>query len=151
MFAVFPIPASPLLGAEPQAMFVAGPASTSPTVLLIGGLSGKDESVRIVEREVRSFEAIRQNRRSFQLIAIPLANPDAVALHFPPFGVTYKANPESDALWRWIGIHAPDLVLVVGNENFGLTEALSTNFVGGIGQIPARRADTIGSKDSILQ
>jgi rhamnogalacturonyl hydrolase YesR len=155
--------ASPLPGAEHrdigltqsggriQATIVAGSSSTSPTVLLVGGLGGNDESVRIVEEEVRSFEAIRQNRRSFQLIAIPLANPDANPLHFPPSGVAYKENAESHVLWRWIGIHAPDLVLIMGDENCGLAEALSTNAVAGVGSIPARCVDSIGSKERILQ
>ena len=155
--------ASPLRGAEHrdigltqngrriQAAIVAGSSSSSPTVLLVGGLSGNDESVRIVEQEVRLFEGIRQDRRSFQLIAISLANPDGGQLQFPPSGVAYKENAESHALWRWIGIHAPDLVLVVGNEDYGLTEALSRNAVGGVGQIPARRADRIASKEHILQ
>ena len=59
----------PLHGSE--AKTVAGPASTSPTVLIIGGLAGDDESVRLVENEVRYFEGIRQDHRNFTLIAIP--------------------------------------------------------------------------------
>lgn len=134
-----------------QGMIVVGASSASPTVLLVGGLTGNDESVRFVEQEVRSFEAIRQDHRRFQLIAIPLANPDGNQLHFPPSGLAYKENVESHALWRWIGIHAPDLVLVIGNENCGLTEALSSTAVAGVGKIPARRVDNISSKERILQ
>ena len=155
--------ASPLYGAEHrdigltqrggriQAITVAGSSSESPTVLLVGGLTGNDESVRLVEQEVRSFEAIHQNHRTFQLIAIPLANPDGSLIQFPPSGVAYKENAESHVLWRWIGIHAPDLVLVVGNDNGGLTEALSGNAVAGVGRIPARRVDSVDSKQRILQ
>jgi unsaturated rhamnogalacturonyl hydrolase len=155
--------ASPLCGAEHRdigltqrggrihAAVVAGPSPTSPTVLLVGGLTGNDESVRIVEQEVRSFETIRRDHRNFQLIAIPLANPDGSLLQFPPSGIAYKENAESHVLWRWIGIHGPDLVLIVGNENCGLTEALSKNDVAGVGKIPARRVDSIGSKERILQ
>ena len=154
---------SPLYGAEHrdigltqrggriQAITVAGSSSESPTVLLVGGLTGNDESVRLVEQEVRSFEAIHQNHRTFQLIAIPLANPDGSLIQFPPSGVAYKENAESHVLWRWIGIHAPDLVLVVGNDNGGLTEALSGNAVAGVGRIPARRVDSVDSKQRILQ
>lgn len=155
--------ASPLYGAEHrdigltqkggriQAITVTGSSSESPTVLLVGGLTGNDESVRLVEQEVRSFEAIHQNHRTFQLIAIPLANPDGSQIQFPPSGVAYKENAESHVLWRWIGIHAPDLVLVVGNDNGGLTEALSGNTVAGVGRIPARRVDSVDSKQRILQ
>lgn len=155
--------ASPLYGAEHrdigltqrggriQAITVTGSSSESPTVLLVGGLTGNDESVRLVEQEVRSFEAIHQNHRTFQLIAIPLANPDGSQIQFPPSGVAYKENAESHVLWRWIGIHAPDLVLVVGNDNGGLTEALSGNTVAGVGRIPARRVESVDSKQRILQ
>jgi unsaturated rhamnogalacturonyl hydrolase len=138
-------------GVRIQTTIVAGASPASPTVLLVGGLTRNDESVRIVEQEVRSFERIRQDHRNFQLIAIPLANPDATRLQFPPPGVAYKENTESHVLWRWIGIHAPDLVLVVGDENCGLTEALSTNVVAGVGRIPAHRMDNIASKERILQ
>ena len=134
-----------------QATIVAAASPASPTVLLVGGLTGNDESVGIVEQEVRAFEATRQDRRSFTLIAIPLANPDGTLLQFPPSGVAYKENVESHVLWRWIGIHAPDIVLVVGVENCGLIEALSTNPVAGVGRIPARHADRVGSKQHILQ
>src|SRR5438105_3181884 len=98
--------ASPLLGADQrdvgltqsggriQATIVGGPSPASPTVLLVGGLGGNDESVHIVEQEVRAFESIRQDHRRFQLIAISLANPDASPLQFPPTGVAYKENAE---------------------------------------------------------
>jgi unsaturated rhamnogalacturonyl hydrolase len=41
-------------------------------------------------------------------------------------------------LWRWIGIQAPDLVLVTGESGAGLVEALSQNPVGFVGRIPAQ-------------
>jgi rhamnogalacturonyl hydrolase YesR len=134
-------------GMRIEAAVVAGPSSGSSTVLLVGGLAGKDESGRIVEQEIRRFETLRQDRRQFQLIAISLANPESNRLQFPPTGVAYRENVESHALWRWIGIHAPDLVIVAG-EDFGLTDALSKNVVAGTGRIPARRVDI---KERILQ
>jgi rhamnogalacturonyl hydrolase YesR len=135
-------------GVPIQAAVIPGPSSASPTVLLVGGLAGKDESVSVAEQEIQRFETIRQDRRQFQLVAISLANPDANRLQFPPTGVAYRENAESHALWRWIGIHAPDLVVVLGSEDFGLTEALSKNVVAGTGRIPARRVDT---RERILQ
>jgi unsaturated rhamnogalacturonyl hydrolase len=138
-------------GVRIEAAVVAGPSSGSPVVLLVGGLTGNDESVRIVEQEVHRFEAVRQDRRQFQLIAIALANPDANRLQFPPAGVAYRENAESHALWRWIGIHAPDLVIVAANDDFGLAEALSKNIVAGTGKIPARRADIKDIKERLLQ
>jgi rhamnogalacturonyl hydrolase YesR len=118
-----------------------------PTVLLIGGLAGNDESTRTVTREIEAFDAIPLDRRPFQLLAIPLANPDTVRLQFPPTGVAYRENSESHAVWRWIGIHAPDLVLVAGSEDFGLTAALAQNAVAQVAPIPARRVD---AKSEIL-
>jgi unsaturated rhamnogalacturonyl hydrolase len=109
-----------------------------PIVLLVGGLAGADESVGIVKQELRTFDAIKPDRRRLRLLAIPLANPDGAKLAFPPVGIAYRDNPESHALWRWIAIQAPDLVLIVGNEDFGLSGALSQNAVAGVGRIPAR-------------
>jgi unsaturated rhamnogalacturonyl hydrolase len=128
-------------GGRIEASVVSGSAASSPTVLLIGGLAGSNESTRIVTKELAAFEATPPERRPFRLIAIPLANPDAVRLQFPPTGVAYRENSESHALWRWIGIHAPDLVLIAGDEDFGLTSALSRNSVAQVAPIPARRLD----------
>jgi len=72
-------------------------------------------------------------------LAVALANPDGNKLVFPPAGVAYRDNPESHALWRWIAMEAPDLVLIAGNEDFGMAEALSENAVAGVGRVPARR------------
>lgn len=126
-------------GASIEADVVNGASSSLPIVLIIGGLEGDDASTAIVRKEVQTFEALPQNRRQFRLIAIPLANPDRTNLHFPPSGVAYRENAESNALWRWIGIHAPDIVLIAANADSGLAEALSQNAVAGVGKIPARR------------
>lgn len=125
-------------GARIQGASVAGPSAASPTVLLIGGLSGNDASFERVRAEVRDFEKLRPERRGFRLLAIPLANPDGTRLQFPPAGVAYRENAEANALWRWIGVHAPDVVLIAGDEDFGLAQALSTNAVAEVGRIPAR-------------
>jgi rhamnogalacturonyl hydrolase YesR len=143
--------ASPAIGAERwniglaadgtriEGSVVAGSSSTSPTVLLIGGLSGRDDSVEVVGREVEEYEKLAENRRQFRLLAISLANPSGQALQFPPPGVAYRENIESHVLWRWIGVQAPDLVMIVGQSDFGLADALSQNAVAFIGRIPAQR------------
>lgn len=118
-----------------------------PTVLLIGGLAGADESVSIVNREVQAFEKTKPGSRRFHLLAVALANPDGASLSFPPAGIAYRENPESHALWRWIGIEAPDLVMIVG-QDYGLAEALSQNAVAGVGRIAAR---VVGPRPGILQ
>jgi rhamnogalacturonyl hydrolase YesR len=61
-------------------------------------------------------------------------------LQFPPAGVAYREHIESHVLWRWIGTHAPDLVVIAGSDS-GLAEALSQNAVAEVGRIPARRVD----------
>ena len=132
-----------------EALMVPGSSATVPTVLLIGGAQGQDASVAAVRQEVDAFEKLPAASRAFRLIAIPLANPDAVALQFPPSGTAYKENAESHVLWRWIGIHAPDLVLIAGNDgNASLTTALSENGVGLVGRIPSR---TVSPQSGILQ
>src|SRR3954469_22683018 len=127
-------------GAAVEAVAVAGASASLPTVLLIGGLQGRDSSVDAVTREVMAFAARPQNRRPFRLLAIPIANPDAQPLAFPPAGVAYREHIEAHVLWRWIGTHAPDLVLIAGADQ-GLTDALSLNVIAGVGRVTARRVD----------
>jgi rhamnogalacturonyl hydrolase YesR len=127
-------------GATIDALVIAGASATSPTVLLVGGTQGKDASADAVAREAGAFEALPQNRRRFRLLVIPIANPDAQPLQFPPTGAAYREHIESHVLWRWIGTHAPDLVLIAGPDS-GLAEALSTNLVADVGRVPSRRVD----------
>src|ERR671926_86867 len=61
------------------ATVVAGPTPAASTVLLLGGLQGKDDSTEIITREAAEFETISQARRPFRLIAVPLANPEGQA------------------------------------------------------------------------
>ena len=120
-----------------EAMAVEGAPVAAPTILLIGGLEGKDESSDFVTKEVRAFELGKKSVRPFRLLAIPVANPDKSMLQFPPEGVAYRENPESYALWRWIALQGPDLVLIAGLDS-GLANALSDHDPAGIGSIPAR-------------
>ena len=119
---------------------VAGRSDSSPTVVLVSGLRGSDQSSDAVAREAVAFEQVPQKQRAFRLIAIARANPDAQSLEFPPSGTAYREHIESHVLWRWIGSHAPDLVLVAGPDA-GLVDALSQNVVIDIGRIAARRVD----------
>ncbi|HLH41497.1 MAG TPA: glycoside hydrolase family 88 protein [Bryobacteraceae bacterium] len=124
-------------GQRIEADLVEAASSSSPTVLLIGGLQGNDESSRAVTREVRSFEA---HKPRFRLLAVPVANPGRSKLSFPPTGIAYRDNPEAHSLWRWMAIQAPDLILIAGPD-VGLAEALAHNSVAQAGTIPARRID----------
>jgi unsaturated rhamnogalacturonyl hydrolase len=122
------------------ATVVEGSSASVPTVLLIGGLAGSDATADVVSQEAAAFEALPQARRSFRLIALPLANPDGRPLQFPPDGTAYKENAESHVLWRWIGIHAPDLAIIVGESAGALADALSQSAVGFVGKVPSRVA-----------
>jgi rhamnogalacturonyl hydrolase YesR len=73
------------------------------------------------------------------LIAVAVPNPEKNRMAFPPTGVAYRENAESHLLYRWIGLQAPDLVLVVG-EDSGLVDALSQRFAF-LGVIPASRVE----------
>ena len=128
-------------GASIEAVAIAGRSVSSPTVLLVGGLQRPDQSSAVVDNEAAAFEQIPQNQRAFRLIAVSRPNPDAQPLQFPPAGVAYREHVESHVLWRWIGTHAPDLVLVAGPDP-GFVVALSQNTILDVGQIPARRVDT---------
>jgi unsaturated rhamnogalacturonyl hydrolase len=122
-----------------EATAIRGASPKLPTVVFIGDLSGSNtEAVHDVERETARFEAMAQSRRRLHLLTIATANPSRVKLTFPPSGVAYRDNPESHYLWRWIGLQAPDLVIVADTEDFGLTQALQRNPVAGIGSIPSR-------------
>ena len=124
-------------GERIEAFALDGGPPAAPTVLLLGGLAGDDESSKFVARELLAFGALKPALRPFRLLAVPVANPDKSTLQFPPQGVAYRENPESHALWRWIALQGPDLVLIAGLDS-GLANALSDGEPAGIGAIPAR-------------
>jgi unsaturated rhamnogalacturonyl hydrolase len=124
-------------GARIDAMAVQASAKSPPTVVLVGGLAGDDASAAEVRAAVAAYEKRRD--RPVRLLAVPLANPAAAALNFPPTGVAYRERPESHTLWRWLGAQAPDLVLIAGADDANLATALGAQIVADMGRIPARR------------
>ncbi len=131
-----------------EATVVAGASASAPTVMLIGGLQGRDATVDAVTREAVTFEGLPSSRRAFRLIALPLANPEKSALKFPPTGTAYKENADSHVLWRWLSIQAPDLVVIAGESDAGLATALSKSDAGFLGKIPSI---VVGTQSGILQ
>jgi len=131
-----------------EALVVPGASESAPTVLLLGGLQGSDASVDTIRKEVDEFEKLAAARRPFRLLAIPLANPDAKVLQFPPAGTAYRDNIESHVLWRWIGSHAPDMVVITGTGDAPLAAALAQNAVAFVGRIPGR---TVPLQSGILK
>ncbi len=123
-------------GSRIDALAVAARSSAAPTIVLIGGLHGEDGSAAQVRAAVAEYE--RRGSRRVNLLAVPLANPDGVALAFPPTGVAYREHAESHVLWRWLGAQAPDLVLVAGDGDADLIESLNTQKVADMGRIPTR-------------
>jgi rhamnogalacturonyl hydrolase YesR len=124
-------------GQRIDALAVAGTGTPATrTVVLVGGLHGEDQSVAAVRAAAAAYESRRE--RPFQLLAVPLANPDGNALQFPPQGNAYREQAESHTLWRWLGANAPDLVLIAGSDEAGLAAALGANSVADMGRIPAR-------------
>lgn len=144
-------------GTRIDALAVPGREPSAPTVLLVGGLDGDDATAAAVHAAVASYEKRRARDRSFNLLAVPVANPERAALEFPPTGVAYREHSESHALWRWIGTHGPDLVLIASaggttgatGDDFGLAAALSGQAVAGVGTIPARRWVAAGNSASV--
>ena len=124
-------------GTRIDALAVDASAKSAPTLVLVGGLHGEDESTQTVRAAVAAYE--KQRNRPVRLLAVPLANPDSAPLQFPPTGIAYREHAESHTLWRWLGAQAPDLVLVAGADDSGLRKALGEEVVAGMGRIPAQQ------------
>ncbi len=125
-------------GRRIDAFAISATADGARSVVLVGGLSGEDASSDRVRAALTTYEA--QGERPFHLVAVPVVNPAASTLRFPPDGVAYADLPESHALWRWVGSHAPDLVLVAGSSPAAeqLVTALQSAPAALLGTIPAR-------------
>ena len=104
--------------------------SAQKRVLLVGGLDGSAESTNGVLQLLDAFYRTQHKTYPDVLVsAVPLANPDGLRFQkapanasngrplqgYPPQGAAYNSptNPEAAYLWRWIGMHAPDVVVVV--------------------------------------
>jgi rhamnogalacturonyl hydrolase YesR len=133
-----------------SAMRVAAGTSDAPTVALVGGLVGADASSQAVLDEVEDYAAAPDAERPFQLLAIAVANPDSQTLVFPPTGAAYRENAESHVLWRWLGLNAPDLIVLAGDDAAGFAEAVSTSSVAGVAPIAVMRLDNGQAMRTVL-
>lgn len=122
-----------------EAWLAANSDGSRPRLLLIGGLDGDSRTAQAVKDQLTLYEQRPQVQKRLSLAAIPLANPDRAPLAFPPSGDAYRDNPESHVLWRWTGVFAPDLVVIVGPDPGNLAAALNSAAAAGVGRIPARR------------
>ena len=57
----------------------------------------------------------------------------------------------SHVLWRWIGTHAPDLIILEDGEDFGFAEAVESGGIAGFGTIPVSRVTETNTNVSFLQ
>ncbi len=93
---------------------------TSKTrVLIVAGFDGEGEAVSTSLQALKWFytsDEAKPFRETMTVSAVPMLNPDRnPPASFPPNGEAYadKQHPEAEYLWRWIGMHAPDLVVCV--------------------------------------
>ena len=100
-------------------------------ILLVGGARGDRQSLDATLAILSWFYQgnVESLQQRFVLSAVPCLNPDGLALGvgpsngsggdptlgYPPGGSAYDnpTNPEAAYAWRWIGLHAPDVVVEV--------------------------------------
>jgi unsaturated rhamnogalacturonyl hydrolase len=106
------------------------------TIIIIAGMQGPSPSSAILSELYKSYLDLDARESQPNLIIIPHANPQNEILVFPPQGDAYRENSVAHSLWRWLGIQAPDLVVLLDDDS-NLNSALQNNPVAGIGEIPA--------------
>lgn len=141
--------------------------SNKRRILLVGGLDGSPRTTQAATQWMREFYRLPESSRgNLALSAIACGNPDGLAAKelndngvggnpargYPPQGEAYLSptNPESHTIWRWIGMHAPDLVIeLIDGEKTEFVEmksrptdslavTLGSNRVCNVGTIAAR-------------
>jgi unsaturated rhamnogalacturonyl hydrolase len=127
----------------------------APTILYLTGLEGPSQySTRLnslLESYGQTFSADSTTDSEVNVIVIGNANPDSETLQFPPTGAAYSENSVSHVLWRWIGAHAPDLIVLEDGQDFGFREALADTGIAGFGNIPIERLSANNSDVQFLQ
>ncbi len=92
--------------------------TTKTRLLLIGRDARAVERVAATMRWFHNSDEAKPLRERYTLSAVPDVYPDGrgAASDFPPKGNAYAdgGDPEDAYLWRWIGMHAPDLVVTIG-------------------------------------
>ena len=120
------------------AVSVPAQQAAAPRIVVIGSLSGDAASTGTVQI---GYEAYVNTAENFlDVTFIGAANPDAETLQFPPPEPAYTGNPTSWSLWQWLGAHAPDAVVILGGDEYGLGAALA-NGLPGIGSVPSYLLD----------
>ena len=94
-------------------------------ILIVGGLDGSEASVDQAMSALSEFQGETELQKRYTVSCVPCARPDAMGQGkslkpgFPPDGNAYNQakNDEAHYLWRWIGMHAPDLVIDMRSGN----------------------------------
>lgn len=120
-----------------EGLRVAAGRDDAPLVALIGGVDGEDSASRDMRDTLAAYAALPDAERGVEVVAIPIANPGREPLQFPPTGAAYRENAASHTLWRWLGLSAPDSVIVYGTEasESMLRDAIRGNDVAGVGSL----------------
>jgi rhamnogalacturonyl hydrolase YesR len=120
---------------------VLNPALKKPRILVVGGLDGRKESVEAATRAVEAFHQGSKQEAAALISLVPDVRPDLQAgeevtpMHFPPAGNAYN-QPENDVahyLWRWMGMQAPDRVILVTSA----ADASAASLARALGEAPA--------------
>ncbi len=121
-----------------DAVSVPAQVADAPRIVVIGGLNGDAASLYAVQV---AYEAYVNSAGNFlDVTFIPFANPGNTPLQFPPAEPAYASNWTAWSLWHWLGMHAPDAVIVMGGDAHGLMDALATDLMG-LGPVPAYAMD----------
>ena len=108
----------------------------SPILAWSGGVSGGAPS--------KAYRIIHFGKHAPQEIAPKLLpdndwlglNEPLTTSNFPPPGNAFKDDPEAHAIWRWIGLTAPDVVFVPDSpEGTALGKALTESPPAGVGMV----------------
>lgn len=117
------------------------PALKKPRILVVGGLDGRKESVNAATRAVETLHNGSKQEAAALISLVPDIRPGLQAgeevppMSFPPAGNAYN-QPENDVahyLWRWIGMQAPDRVILVASAD----DVSATSLSRALGETPS--------------
>lgn len=137
------------------------PTIKKQRILVIGGLDGRKASVEAATRAVEIFHNKSKQEAAALISLVPDARPGIQAgeevppMQFPPAGSAYN-QPENDVahyLWRWIGMQAPDRVILVASAGdasaTSLARALAETPACEMGIIPCTVVEPVHASDAL--
>ncbi len=140
--------------------------SKKKRILFVGGLDGSARTAQAAASWTKLLNASTGNElKDTAFSAIVCGNPDGLANKltgdngvggnpargYPPTGDAYLSptNPESHYVWRWIGMHAPDLVIeLVEGDQIGWVNSATRPADSLAVALPLNKACNVGSIDA---